>query len=66
MASKELLNRLRAQETDGSHFTYIVLTLRKEHLEVRPTDRVLYCRAGGQQWRRSSEEFILPERLVVH
>lgn len=31
---KELLDRLRAEEVGKSHFTYIVLTLRDQHLEV--------------------------------
>lgn len=31
---KELLDRLRAEEVGKSHFTYIVLTLRDQHVEV--------------------------------
>ena len=32
--SKELLDRLRAEEIGKKHFTYIVLTLRDQHVEV--------------------------------
>lgn len=32
--SKELLDRLRAEEVGKDHFTYIVLTLRDQHVEV--------------------------------
>lgn len=33
-ASKELLDRLKAEEIGKSSFTYIVLTLRDKHVEV--------------------------------
>ena len=33
--SKELMDRLRGEESGKDHFTYIVLTLRNQHVEVR-------------------------------
>lgn len=35
---KELLDRLRAEEVGKDHFTYIVLTLRDQHVEVGHSD----------------------------
>ena len=32
--SKDLLDRLRAEEIGKDHFTYIVLALRDQHVEV--------------------------------
>lgn len=37
--SKELLDRLRAEEVGKDHFTYIVLTLRDQHVEVNLGER---------------------------
>lgn len=33
--AKELLDRLRAEEAGKQHFTYIILTLRDQHVEVK-------------------------------
>lgn len=33
--AQELLDRLREEEAGNSHFTYIVLALRDQHVEVR-------------------------------
>lgn len=56
--SKELMDRLRGEESGKDHFTYIVLTLRNQHIEVRETvytDGAEGRKGGGEEGKKGRE-----------